>query len=193
MSVPELEAESIATVDIVVDCDGDSIPSVEEMRLWAESAFLEKPSPVHIRIVDSAEMKTLNGQFANRHYATNVLSFPMSEISMTGPQVCRQAEPDMYNLPDELAMLGDIAICAPVVEMEAKEQGKKPGAHWAHMIVHGMLHLQGFDHIREEDAHLMEAQEIRLLNQLGFSNPYVLTNQIGHEIENMQGTSFNDR
>ena len=108
-----------------------------------------------IRLVDADEGRQLNHTYRGRDYATNVLSFPFEA-------------PAGITVP----LAGDLVICAPVVEKEAMEQEKTLVAHWAHMVVHGMLHLQGFDHIEDEDAEVMEALEIRLLAQLGFGNPY---------------------
>ena len=105
--------------------------------------------------VDAAEGRRLNHEFRGRDRATNVLSFPF------------EPPPGV-----ELDHLGDLVICAPVVASEASVQGKPAAAHWAHMVVHGMLHLQGYDHIEDEEAEVMEVLEIRLLKQLGYDNPY---------------------
>ena len=101
------------------------------------------------------KVRALNHQYRGRDYPTNVLSFPFEA-------------PAGITVP----LAGDLVICAPVVEKEAREQDKTLEAHWAHMVVHGMLHLQGFDHIEDDDAEVMEALEIRLLMQLGYGNPY---------------------
>jgi probable rRNA maturation factor len=110
---------------------------------------------VSVRIVDTAEMTTLNQSWRGKAGATNVLSFPA-------------------NLPAELpvALLGDIVICAPVVAAEAAQQHKAPDAHWAHMTIHGTLHLLGYDHIKEDEATLMEALESAILNELNYPCPY---------------------
>ena len=136
------------------------IPSDAVIKMWAVEA-LETADDVQVSliIVDEKESQRLNKEFRNKDKPTNVLSFPM-------------------DMPAELAesvdslMLGDLVICAAVVEDEAQQQNKIPEAHWAHMLVHGMLHLQGYDHIEDSEAEAMEAKEIQLLNQLGFENPY---------------------
>jgi len=138
-------------------------PSRDEFQLWVNLAVIEdKPAQVSIRIVDEVESQSLNKQYRSKDKPTNVLSFPM-EL------------PD--DLIDELdvSMLGDLVICAPVVEKEARQQGKEAKYHWAHMVVHGMLHLQGYDHISEADADVMESLEIKLLQQIGIDNPYLET------------------
>lgn len=126
------------------------IPSARSLRTWAGAARGRKKGEITLRIVDAAEGRTLNRDWRGRDYATNVLSFPMQE-------------------PD---YLGDIAICAEVVAREAIEQKKTPRAHWAHMVVHGVLHLMGHDHIADDEAERMEALERRLLARLGFTDPY---------------------
>jgi probable rRNA maturation factor len=114
-----------------------------------------KPAELAIRIVDTAEGQALNRDYRGKDYATNVLSFP-AEL------------PPGVNLP----LIGDLAICAPVVAREAAEQGKKPRDHWAHLTVHGTLHLLGYDHIDEAEAEAMEALETRILAGLGIADPY---------------------
>lgn len=110
-----------------------------------------------LRIVDRTEMQQLNGTYRGRDYATNVLSFPA-------------------DLPPhlELPLLGDIAICAPVVNDEARDQRKESAAHWDHMLIHGVLHLLGYDHQTDNEAHEMEALETRILAQLGRPDPYLI-------------------
>jgi probable rRNA maturation factor len=110
---------------------------------------------VSLRIVGESEMQTLNAQYRGRDYATNVLSFP-AEF------------PPGLDLP----LIGDIAICAPVVTREAQEQGKTPAAHWDHMLTHGVLHLLGYDHETDADAAVMENLERRALASLGHGDPY---------------------
>ena len=112
-------------------------------------------------------MTELNSQYRHKAYPTNVLSFP-------------------FDMPDieETPFLGDIVICASVVNEEAIEQNKLPEAHWAHMVVHGTLHLLGYDHETEADANIMEPEETHILHRLGFANPYQSeeNNGRGHEI-----------
>ncbi|MEC7377431.1 MAG: rRNA maturation RNase YbeY [Pseudomonadota bacterium] len=144
------------TVDFQPVFEGRGVPREELVRDWAQLAWQgEDPSEVTIRIVGSEESQALNHQYRGKDYPTNVLSFPF------------EAPPGIT-----VPLAGDLVICAPVVESEAREQQKTLEAHWAHMVIHGMLHLQGYDHIEDEDAEVMEALEIRLLAQLGYGNPY---------------------
>ncbi|MGE7139685.1 rRNA maturation RNase YbeY [Luteibacter sp. NPDC031894] len=136
------------------------VPASASFRRWVEAALKGarrcKASEVAIRIVDADEGRALNLQYRGRDYATNVLSFPADL-------------PPGLNLP----LIGDLVICAPVVAREAAEQGKKPADHWAHMTIHGTLHLLGYDHIEESDAEAMEGLEARVLAGLGISDPYL--------------------
>src|SRR5690554_4031165 len=144
------------TVDFQKVYDGPGVPDEKQFHAWAETAWLgESPSEVTIRIVDNDESRELNRQYRGKDKPTNVLSFPFEA-------------PAGITMP----LAGDLVICAPVVEKEFQEQRKEPVAHWAHMVVHGMLHLQGYDHIEDNEAEAMEALEVRLLAQLGFANPY---------------------
>ncbi|MES2885677.1 MAG: rRNA maturation RNase YbeY [Pseudomonadota bacterium] len=127
------------------------MPSAVSLRAWAETARGKKRGEITLRIVTTAEGRTLNRDWRGRDYATNVLSFPMQEPHY----------------------LGDIVICAEVVAREAAEQLKTPRAHWAHMVVHGVLHLMGHDHIADDEAERMEAIERKLLATLGFADPYL--------------------
>lgn len=154
--------------DLINDSSEDSLPEPERFRQWAEAtvqtvhaaASADKPVSLSIRIVDSSESAELNHRYRDKDYATNVLSFGCDL-------------PDMMLAQLEEIPLGDLVICAAVVDREAQEQHKAADAHWAHMVVHGVLHLSGYDHTDEQDARHMEAQEIRILDQLGFSNPYL--------------------
>jgi probable rRNA maturation factor len=133
----------------------DYVPLEDDFRRWALAALQRESAEIVIRIVDEGESAELNEQYRHKSGPTNVLSFPF------------EAPPGV-----QTDILGDLVICAPVVEREAREQGKTPEAHWAHMVLHGVLHLQGYDHIEEGEAQRMEAEEITLLRRLGFSNPY---------------------
>jgi probable rRNA maturation factor len=131
-------------------------PSISDFQTWVDIALCDdKDAQVSIRVVNESESQSLNKTYRGKDKPTNVLSFPMQ-------------------LPDDIdvPMLGDLVICAPVVEQEAREQNKSPQAHWAHMVIHGMLHLQGYDHVDDQQAEQMESLEINLLQQLGFTNPY---------------------
>ncbi len=147
---------STLTVDFQPVHDTSAVPELSDIQAWAQAAWQgQDDSEVTIRVVDEAESQALNHQYREKDRPTNVLSFPF------------EAPPGI-----PVALAGDLVVCAPVVEREAREQSKPLKAHWAHMVIHGILHLQGFDHITDEDASVMEELEIRLLAQLGFSNPY---------------------
>jgi probable rRNA maturation factor len=133
-----------------VACDSPGIPARGRLRAWA-CAALRRRARVTVRIVGSREGRLLNRRYRGRDYATNVLTF-------------------VYDA--ETPLSGDIALCAPVVRREARAQGKSVDAHYAHLLVHGMLHLQGHDHAAAEAAAEMEAREVVILRRLGFDNPY---------------------
>jgi probable rRNA maturation factor len=126
-------------------------PTRPQVRRWVRAACT-KPAVVTVRFVEAEEGRHLNRDYRGKDYATNVLSFPYE----SGEQIC-----------------GDLVLCLPVVQREAGEQGKSPEAHFAHMVVHGMLHLQGYDHeTGRDDAERMEAKEREILQALDFPDPY---------------------
>ena len=149
-------------LDLQLASSADNLPTAEQFQQWLEAAILpfQAEAEVTVRIVDNSESQQLNFNYRSKDKPTNVLSFPF------------QCPPGVA-----LPLLGDLVICAPVVQAEAAEQGKTLSAHWAHMVVHGSLHLLGFDHINDDDAEQMEAEEITILQQLGFTNPYLLDNE----------------
>jgi probable rRNA maturation factor len=126
-------------------------PSRRRLRAWAQAA-LERDVEVTVRVVGRAEGRRLNRDFRGRDSATNVLTFVYSEPGQP--------------------LAGDIVLCAPVVEAEARAQGKARDAHYAHLLVHGMLHLQGYDHERSAAAAAMEARESEIVTRLGYADPY---------------------
>lgn len=137
-----------------------AIPYTDAITGWATCAWLgDGDAQVSLRIVDADEIQQMNRDYRGKDKATNVLSFPMDMPAELTSKV-------------ELNLLGDLVICAAVVETEANEQHKTLDSHWAHMIIHGMLHLQGYDHQTDEQAKEMETLEIKLLQQQGFDNPY---------------------
>lgn len=145
-------------VDIQKACTEPS-PEEEDIRNWIRAALdtlRSTDTEISLRLVDISEMTTLNEAWRNKQGPTNVLSFP----SDLPPEL-------------ELPLLGDIVICSAVVHDEANQQGKALTAHWAHMIVHGTLHLLGYDHIDEIEAQAMETLETNILATLGFPNPYM--------------------
>ena len=132
-------------------------PGVASLRRWATAAFADEPGAamLGLRVVGVAEGRRLNRSWRGKDYATNVLSFGPAPAALPGPRV-----------------LGDLVICAPVVARESRAQAKPLRAHWAHLVVHGVLHLLGHDHERVSAARRMEAREVEVLAGLGFSNPY---------------------
>lgn len=143
-----------------------AIPSYNQFASWSEACWLdESDAEVVIRLVGEEESRTLNRDYRGRDYATNVLSFNYDTMDLYPSDIMPETE-------GVVAYLGDLVICVPVIEREAGEQNKQAVQHWVHMVVHGMLHLQGFDHIKEIEADIMEAREIDILYGLGFPNPY---------------------
>ncbi len=137
---------------------GGAVPDEADLRRWCELPLRQRQgdSELTIRLVDEDEGRELNRTWRQKDYATNVLSFPA-------------------DVPEELLdipLLGDLVICVPVVEREAVEQGKALQAHWAHLVIHGCLHLLGYDHIDDEEAEEMESLERQLLAELGHPDPY---------------------
>jgi probable rRNA maturation factor len=159
-----------ATVDIDYGCKDHWAPESSDVEAWINSAnnainAINKESEtfnVSLKIVSSEDSAALNKQYRDKESATNVLSF-CSDLPSTV----------VANLG--FKPLGDIAICAAVVEAEAKQQGKKLEAHWAHLVTHGFLHLNGFEHDNAVNAKKMESLEIAVLDKLGFPNPYLAT------------------
>lgn len=147
-------------IDVQLATREHPIPRQEQLMLWAQQSLLfleQEQAELSVRIVGEQEMQSLNSQFRKQDKPTNVLSFP-ADI------------PDSVELP--IPLLGDIVICASVVNREAKEQNKASEAHWAHMVVHGILHLLGYDHIHSHEAEIMEGKEVEILFILGVENPY---------------------
>jgi probable rRNA maturation factor len=140
-------------LQLATDCQ--SAPSREDFQRWSAPAVMRPKAELLIRIVDRDESADLNSRYRGRAGATNVLSFP-------------------FIVPEGVVteLLGDLVLCAPLVEEEAMTQGKPSEAHWAHLTVHGVLHLQGYDHQSPAETEVMEAMEVAILAQLGYPNPY---------------------
>ncbi|MCK5873375.1 MAG: rRNA maturation RNase YbeY [Alcanivoracaceae bacterium] len=156
----------IPVVELQSDLPPAGLPVQEQVQRWAESAARlagGAAGEIAIRIVDEAESRALNHDYRGKDYPTNVLSFPFE---------LPEGMPEEMRVELGEGIIGDIAICAPVVEREAKDQGKAVEAHWAHMVIHGVLHLLGHDHVEDAGAEIMEALEIRALAELGYPNPY---------------------
>jgi probable rRNA maturation factor len=129
------------------------LPGRTQFRQWAKAA-IRVDTEATIRIVDEAEGRELNKTYRGKDYATNVLTFPLTKVPH---------------------LMGDIIICAPVVAAEALAQKKPLAAHYAHLTVHGILHLHGYDHEIEAQAELMESLETAIITKLGYPNPYIIT------------------
>ncbi|TQV68232.1 rRNA maturation RNase YbeY [Exilibacterium tricleocarpae] len=158
-------------IDIQVASTGDRVPDPSQIRRWVTATLAagaavrpHAPTELSVRIVGADESRRLNRQYRGRDKPTNVLSFPAD------------LPPDL-----PLPLLGDLVVCAPVVIAEARDQGKPVEAHWAHMLVHGTLHLLGYDHVADADALVMEDLETRILLDLHYPAPYELDRQAaGH-------------
>lgn len=136
----------------------NQVPADEEFREWVGIVFASRSKgEVGVRVVDEDEARTLNRRYRSKDYATNVLAFPGD---------------DDFGVAGAEAPIGDIVICAAVVEREASEQQRDLRGHWAHLTVHGALHLDGFDHETDEEASTMASKETRILQFLGFSDPW---------------------
>ncbi len=151
-----LVARKSLSLDVQVACEVDGLPAAAAFRRWAKAALAaaaEGTAEIAIRIVDEVEGAELNQRYRRKAGPTNVLAFPYTPA--TGH--------DLH---------GDLVMCAPVVQREAREQGKAAEAHWAHMCVHGILHLCGYDHTTQDEAVVMEGLETSILEGLGFPRPY---------------------
>jgi len=132
------------------------LPAHGEFTLWVSAALQDKKdAELTVRLVDEEESRELNHRFRGKDMPTNVLSFPA------------ELPPDI-----DIPLLGDIVICAPLVQQEAATQNKPVKSHWAHLVIHGVLHLLGYDHQQEQEAEVMEAIEVDVLSSLGYANPY---------------------
>lgn len=145
-------------IDIENNSKSLLIPSSQKCEEWIAAALKDQQileAEVSVYIVDEEESQELNSQYRGKEKPTNILSFPA-------------------DIPEEVGvpLLGDLVICAPVVEGEAAEQNKNLQAHWAHLLIHGSLHLLGYDHIEDDEAELMEAIETKIVTSLGFPAPY---------------------
>lgn len=151
---------------ITVDNEGN-IPSIEQIQLWAQTAFdfakYNEDCAFTARFTTPEEVHSLNKQYRNVDRPTNILSFPYEEPEDLPEEIKKQ---------EDHSYLGDLVICMEILEKEAQEQHKTLIEHSAHLIIHGCLHLLGFDHITDEEAQEMEGLEIQILDKLGYANPY---------------------
>jgi len=150
-------------IDVQIACEGDH-PTESQFQTWVDTALQKVDKEVvgtadielSLRLVDEAECAELNLNYRGKTGTTNVLSFPFDSP-----------------IPIKPRLLGDLVICTPVVEQEAKQQSKKVDEHWTHLVVHGCLHLLGYDHIEDDEAEIMEALEVTILQSLNIENPYL--------------------
>lgn len=144
-------------LDIQIATQSSDYPTEQQFQRWVDTVLSDQAqdSEIVIRLVDDEESAALNQQYRHKSGPTNILSFP-------------------FEAPEgiEMDLLGDLVICVPLIDKEAEQQRKLPEHHWAHITIHGVLHLLGYDHIEESEAEEMEALEIKLLNMLNITNPY---------------------
>ena len=145
------------SIDIQKACASEDSPDEDSIKRWVSAAIRDERDEceLSIRIVDELESADFNQRYRGKSGATNVLSFPFDAVS-----------------PEPLPILGDLVICAPVLVREAAEQQKTTTAHWAHIVIHGVLHLLGYDHIEDQDAEQMESLETEIMLVLDFPPPY---------------------
>lgn len=163
MKVPvSMETRMQVEIEVQSTSASGSIPADDQFHCWVKAALDGRHGDysLAIRVVDEAEMQKFNHRYRQKNYPTNVLSFP-SDLPEHLPPEVRES------------LLGDLLICAPVVEREALEQKRSQGDHWAHLTIHGVLHLLGYDHELDEEAVVMESMEKEILAKLGISDPYI--------------------
>lgn len=153
------------TLSVAPACASNWLPSLEQIKVWllsaAQTLEASDDGTVSLHVADEQQARELNLEFRARDYATNVLSFPAN------------LPPEISALTEEQP-LGEILLCPSVIEAEANAQKKPLADHWAHLIIHGYLHLRGYDHENDSDAQRMEALESQALNSLGLPNPYLI-------------------
>jgi probable rRNA maturation factor len=166
------DSDAGAIVDVQIESTAAGIPTVSELVEWIRRAIRlaapDRALEVTLRVTDKAEIQQLNREYRQHDRPTNVLSFPADLPE--GPWLEAMNDNPVTGTGHKL--LGDIVVCAEVLAEEATEQGKRIGDHWAHMLVHGCLHLLGYDHEEESDAARMEALEARILGAYGIADPY---------------------
>ncbi|HCH31625.1 MAG TPA: rRNA maturation RNase YbeY [Oceanospirillaceae bacterium] len=158
-------------LDLQVACENSNLPSLAQFEQWAQLAVENHSAAteITIRVVEPAESQALNLQYRGQDKATNVLSFPFQQPEFEDPEIAAAMAQEL----GDADYLGDLVINASLVAEEAAQQGKSTQHHWAHLVIHGTLHLQGYDHIDDDEAELMESLETQLLAQLDIANPYV--------------------
>ena len=158
-------------IDLQIACDIRELPTLTQLEQWAQLA-LQEPNTlaeITIRMVDDEESHELNLQYRGKDTPTNVLSFPFQQPDFDDPELAAEMAAEL----GDVSYLGDLVVNAQLVAQEAAQQHKPVEHHWAHLVIHGTLHLQGFDHIKDDEAHVMETLESQLLATLNIANPYV--------------------
>ncbi len=168
MKIPLSELSVSAILDLQLASDCTDMPTQEDIQLWLDTLLSYQQltdKEMTVRIVDDAEIQQLNQQYRGKDTVTNVLSFPFEIPDLAVPEGI-EIDESIFNF------LGDIVISAQVVKQESKQQNKLLKHHWAHMLIHGTLHLLGYDHIEEQEAEEMESIEIAILQKLAIDDPY---------------------
>ena len=159
MKLTKLNNMVNCTVDLMVASSASGHPELSSLQKWVDATLaletITDRVTLSVKIVDEMESQSCNASFRNKNKPTNVLSFPVDDLTR-----------------ETSGFLGDLLLCAPVIAQEAAKQSKPLEAHWAHMVIHGLLHLLGYVHETQCEAAVMEAKEIHLLAKLGYSNPY---------------------
>ena len=161
-------------VDLQIVSESKELPTLAQLEQWAQLALriADSEAEITIRIVDDEESNELNLQYRGKDKPTNVLSFPFEQPEFDDPELAAEMAAEL----GDVNYLGDLVVNAQLVAQEAMQQHKNVIDHWAHLVIHGTLHLQGFDHIEDDEAEAMETLEVQLLATLNITNPYVANN-----------------
>tara|TARA_B110000977_G_scaffold181708_1_gene242651 strand:- start:82 stop:579 length:498 start_codon:yes stop_codon:yes gene_type:complete len=161
-------------IDLQTASESKELPTLAQLEQWAQLALqtADFEAEITIRIVDDEESNELNLQYRGKDKPTNVLSFPFEQLEFDDPEIATEMAAELGNVH----YLGDLVVNAQLVAQEATQQHKNVIGHWAHLVIHGTLHLQGFDHIEDDEAEAMETLEGQLLATLNITNPYVAKN-----------------
>jgi len=161
-------------VDLQIVSASKELPTLAQLEQWAQLALriADSEAEITIRIVDDEESNELNLQYRGKDKPTNVLSFPFEKPEFDDPELAAEMAAEL----GDVNYLGDLVVNAQLVAQEAIQQHKNVIDHWAHLVIHGTLHLQGFDHIEDDEAEAMETLEVQLLATLNITNPYVANN-----------------
>ena len=161
-------------IDLQIASESKALPTLAQLEKWTQLALqsADSEAEITIRIVDDEESNELNFQYRGKDKPTNVLSFPFEQPEFDDPELAAEMAAEL----GDVNYLGDLVVNAQLVAQEAIQQHKNVIDHWAHLVIHGTLHLQGFDHIEDDEAEAMETLEVQLLATLNITNPYVANN-----------------